>query len=229
MLALAACASAPPVRLDPPPQTPHALAIVPGCPNLDDGTPSYCELGRAGWAAMLYRHGFVRAFVVSGGAVHSPYVEAETLATIMIALGVPRERIWLDPYALHTDENMWNGLQIARRLGVHDLAVASNGSQALSGCLFISDWGAQCTALGMNLEAMNRELKPEAARLRQLPMRRIDDWHDMGEQERARERRLGRVRPPSWVLYPFLSYLRAIGHPWQAIGPDPPPLLQLPP
>src|SRR6185369_1401839 len=98
----------------PPVRPPYDVVIIPGCPSEADGALSLCQLSRALWGALLWERGDTRAFITSGAAVHSPYVEAEALAAALAALGVPAEHIYLEPNALHTDENMYNSLQIAR-------------------------------------------------------------------------------------------------------------------
>src|SRR3954467_14171611 len=81
-------------------RAPFDVVIVPGCPSLDDGAMSPCQMSRAVWASILWKRGVASSFITSGSAVHSPYVEAEALAAGMVALGVPPERIWLEPNAL---------------------------------------------------------------------------------------------------------------------------------
>ena len=54
------------------PAVPFDAVVVPGCPSQDDGSPSYCQLGRAGHAALLWKGGWTRNFIVSGSDVHTP-------------------------------------------------------------------------------------------------------------------------------------------------------------
>src|SRR6478736_10236582 len=96
------------------PPAPFDAVVVPGCPSELDGSLSRCQMARAVWAARLWERGWARNFITSGSAVYTPFVEAEALAAALVALGVPPDRIWLEPNALHTDENMVYSLQIAR-------------------------------------------------------------------------------------------------------------------
>src|SRR6266436_4754403 len=50
---------------------PFDAVIVPGCPSLDDGALSPCQMSRAVWAAILWRRGVAASFITSGAAVHS--------------------------------------------------------------------------------------------------------------------------------------------------------------
>ena len=69
--------------------------IVPGCPAKPDGALSTCQSRRATWAALLWERGYAHHFITSGAAAQNPFVEAESLAAAMAALGVPAERIYL--------------------------------------------------------------------------------------------------------------------------------------
>ena len=55
------------------------VAIVPGCPTLPDGRLSDCQWRRAVWAHHLYEQGLARHFITSGGAAHTPHVEATAI------------------------------------------------------------------------------------------------------------------------------------------------------
>jgi vancomycin permeability regulator SanA len=225
LLFLVACA---PSRflLNEAPAQPFDAVIVLGCPNNDDGSLSRCQLGRAGLAALIWQRGQARYFITSGGSVHTPYVEAEAIAEAMVVLGVPAERILLEPNALHTDENVWNGFQIAKLLGLSRIAVASNGGHAEWACQMLEDYGAQnCRAIPMVMGDLEKLMPPFDARLKQVRSRKIDPWVPMAEQELAREQRTGRSRPASMFLYPMLAYLRWIDKPWRPIGPEKPALV----
>ncbi len=201
------------------PSEPYDVLVVPGCPVLKDGTPSRCLLGRAAWAALLYQRGWTRHLIASGGAVHSPFVEAEMLATIMTDLGVPADRIVIEPHALHTDENMFNALQISRALGFQRIGVASDPAQAAYGCRMMIDWTETCAGFAMDMPALEAFLTPNLDRLRGLRVRQVDDFISIDERERLRQQRTGRSRPPSLFLYPMLGYMAWIGKPWMPITP----------
>jgi hypothetical protein len=181
-------------------------------------------MARAVWAARLWERGWARNFITSGSAVYTPFVEAEALAAALVALGVPPDRIWLEPNALHTDENMVYSLQIARALGWQRLAVASNA--AALDCLMMQDWGGDCRAFELDLswvksrhEALGRPLE----RVRSRPARQFVPKE---ERERALAAASGRHRPPSYVLYLGLAFLRSNGEHWIPPGlPARPPLV----
>lgn len=221
LLLLGGCAAH--YEVKPTAATRFDAVIVPGCPSEDDGSLSPCQMSRAVWAAILWQRGLAGAFITSGAAVHSPYVEADALATAMAALGVPADRIWIEPNALHTDENMYYSLQIARALGFRTLAVASQKGHAAWSCRMLEDWGQRgCGAFSVDMDAIRaRDRRPLLARLR---MKAARAWVPLEEQERLRAAASGRHRPPSYLLYPFLGWLRLNGERWIPYAPERPPL-----
>ncbi len=155
------------------PRAPFDVVVVPGCPGRSDGGLSPCQARRAVWAAVLWEQGLASHIMTSGAAVHSPYVEAEGLAAGIAAMGVPPERIYLEPDALHTDENMYDSLRIARALGFRRLAVASEGMQAGGGCRMIRDFGQECTSLSMEHCLVARRRDAAAAVLARVRAQRV--------------------------------------------------------
>ncbi|HEY2745797.1 MAG TPA: YdcF family protein [Polyangia bacterium] len=220
LLLLAGCAAHYEVR--PTATTRFDAVIIPGCPSEDDGSLSRCQMSRAAWGAILWRRGVAGAFITSGAAVHSPYVEADAIAAGMVALGVPAERIWLERDALHTDENMYFSLRIVRALGWHTVAVASQKGHAAWSCRMLEDWGLDhCGAFSVDMDAVIASHPLE--RLRAVKTDAARAWLPLAVRERAIAKRTGRRRPPSYFLYPLLGWLRINGERWiPALPPGPP-------
>jgi len=202
----------------------YDAVIIPGCPSEEDGSLSLCQMSRAAWAAILWQRGVTGAFITSGGAVHSRYVEADAIAAGMAALGVPADRIFIEPDALHTDENMYFSLRIARALGFRRLAVASQKGHAAWSCRMLEDWGqTTCGAFSVDMDPVHAS--HPAARLRAVRTPPVADWQPLAERERAIARKTGRHRPPSYFLYPMLGLLRLNGERWIPYAPPGPPPL----
>lgn len=205
---------------------PFDAAIVLGCPSQSDGRPTLCQLGRALQASLLWKNGSVRNFITSGAAVHTPYVEAEAMAAIMVAAGVPAEHIYLDPNALHTDENVYNGLQIAKRLGWQRLAVLSDRGHSAFGCEFLSSFGSTCVALSVDraaVRALHQQLGAAIDDVRTLP---DPAYRPLADRERAIFEQTGRKRPPSFLLYPAIAIMRTNGETWVPNAPASVPILR---
>jgi hypothetical protein len=189
------------------PAAPFDAVIVPGCPSEADGSPSFCQLGRAGEAALLWRHGWATHFIVSGSAVHSPYVEAEAIAQAMTVLGVPPERIVLERDALHTDENVYYSLRVAGELGFDTLAIASNEPFGSWMCGLMTTWGHACSSIDMDVPALRKFMPPFDARLHALRAPRVENWEPLDRREARIAKITGHARPPSFVFYPLYGVL----------------------
>lgn len=194
---------------------PFDVLVVPGCPSNEDGTVSLCQKARALAAADLWQRGQVARVIVSGAAVHNRYVEAEAMAIVMAAAGVPADRIYLEREALHTDENMYLSLRIARALGARTLAVVSSLGHAAWSCEMMASWGQACGAYGVDLEAVKARDRALGAALEGLRTKAESPWLPLDERERRRAREVGRVRrPPSALLYPMLAIMRTNDEAW---------------
>lgn len=209
------------------PAQPFDAIIVPGCPNAPDGRLSTCQVRRAMWAAILWQRGYARHFITSGAAVTSPFVEAEALAAAMVLFGVPAERIFLEPNALHTDENVYNSLQIARIVGFTWLAIASDSGQAVGACQMLEYWHPQCGAFTMDDSLVTQRLRDFASVLSGIRSRAVADFVPLSQRERERARKSGRQpRPPSYILYPLMLLRKGLGmRAWQPFTPDVIPLV----
>lgn len=205
---------------------PLDVVIVPGCPSADDGSLTLCQKARALWAALVWERGLADRFIVSGSAVHSPYVEAEALAAAMSALGVPADRIYLEPDALHTDENMAYSLRTAGALGARRVGVASNRGQAGWSCDMLVAWGQpSCVSLSMDLDAVKARHRAAPGVLEAVRTPRVPGWIPLDERERRDFARTGRRRPPSYLLYPFAWWERLQGGTWRPTPPRRKPLV----
>jgi uncharacterized SAM-binding protein YcdF (DUF218 family) len=95
----------------------YDAALVLGCPANKDGTASLCERCRVKSAVRLYRRGVVGKVIFSGGAAHSPHVEADVMADLAVGRGVPEQDVLREGRALTT----WQNVRFARALldGIH--------------------------------------------------------------------------------------------------------------
>jgi hypothetical protein len=117
---------------------------------------------------------------------------------------------------------MYFSLQIARALGFARLAVASQRGHAAWGCHMLLDWGQACGAVSVDLEAvMAAGARPRLERLRTA---RVPGWQPLPVVEHELAARTGRVRPPSFLLYPHIGYLRLNGERWIPAAPVQPSL-----
>jgi uncharacterized SAM-binding protein YcdF (DUF218 family) len=73
---------------------------------------------RARCAAELYKRGLVPKLLLSGGPVSTATSEAEQMAEVLVAAGVPRERLLLEPESRNTFENVERTVAMLQREGL---------------------------------------------------------------------------------------------------------------
>lgn len=148
----------PKAALDGPESVTVDVIIVPGCPTELDGHLSTCQWRRAVWAAHLYELGISKTFITSGGAAYTPFIEAESIARGMEALGVPHDRVFRETQALHTDQNAGYGIAIAERLGFVNVGMASDPGQTEGMCSMAARWGWDCASFPMDYKLVDARI-----------------------------------------------------------------------
>jgi uncharacterized SAM-binding protein YcdF (DUF218 family) len=102
--------------------------IVPGYP-FSDGKWNRLMKGRIYWAKFLYDNGIAENIIFSGGAVYTPYIEAEIMAMYAEKIGIDRKNIFTETMAQHSTENVYYSYKKARKLGFRKIALASDPFQ----------------------------------------------------------------------------------------------------
>lgn len=146
------------VRLDDENRTAYDAVIVSGFPfDSEEGRLNPFQHMRLFWAYHLYVTGETKNIIVSGGAVHTPYVEAEVFALYLKKLGVNPRHIIIENQAEHSTENVFYSLELAKHHGFEKVALATDPMQSrmISYLLRDSDVDidylpADLKALGMN-------------------------------------------------------------------------------
>lgn len=108
--------------------TPHRFdaIIVPGYPYQPDEKMNAIYKMRLHWAAELYRTDRTEKIIVSGSAVHSPYVEAKIFSLYLQEMGVKADDIIIEDQAEHSLENVFYSLNLAQQNGLKNVAVATD-------------------------------------------------------------------------------------------------------
>ncbi len=89
------------------------VAVVFGARVYADGELSDAVADRVRTAAQLYRQGFVKHLVFSGGPGDGPIHETEAMRTMALDLGVPTTAIKLDREGLNTEATVRNTTMLA--------------------------------------------------------------------------------------------------------------------
>ncbi|RYY22926.1 MAG: YdcF family protein, partial [Chitinophagaceae bacterium] len=100
----------------------------PGVP-FENNSWSRVMKGRVYWAKHLYDKGIAKNIIFSGGAVYSPYAEAEIMALYATELGIPKTNVFAETRAEHSTENLFYSYKMARKMGFKTIALASDPFQ----------------------------------------------------------------------------------------------------
>lgn len=104
----------------------YDAVIIPGYPFDPEGKMNAIYRMRLAWAFELYETGRTQYIILSGGAVHSPYVEAEIFAMYLMGKGIPADALILERNAEHSMENVFYSMEIAEKYGFEKVAVATD-------------------------------------------------------------------------------------------------------
>jgi uncharacterized SAM-binding protein YcdF (DUF218 family) len=102
--------------------------IVLGSPADGDGNPSPHQLARVTEAVREYERGVAPRLIVTGGAAHNRFVEAEVMARTAHAEGIPEAAIVEEPRAKDTIENACYSAEIMKEHGWRSAEVVSSAS-----------------------------------------------------------------------------------------------------
>src|SRR5580698_9405246 len=104
------------------------VLIVLGYPADADGNPAPVELERVTEAVDEYERGVAPRMIITGGAAHNQYVEADVMARVAEAQGIPAGAIVEERTALDTLQNTCDSLKIMRLHGWESAEVVSSPS-----------------------------------------------------------------------------------------------------
>lgn len=105
---------------------PYDAIIVPGYPFSPNGKMNPIYKVRLFYAYHMYKTGKTKNIIVSGSAVHTPYVESKVYALYLIELGIDPDDIIIEDRAEHSLENVFYSMEIAKENGFDRVAVVSD-------------------------------------------------------------------------------------------------------
>jgi uncharacterized SAM-binding protein YcdF (DUF218 family) len=100
--------------------------IVLGTPADRDGNPTPELLDRVSEGVREYERGVAPHLILTGAAAHNHFVEAEVMARVAQAQGVPASVIFQEPHALDTIQNACYSNRILLNHGWHSAEVVSS-------------------------------------------------------------------------------------------------------
>jgi uncharacterized SAM-binding protein YcdF (DUF218 family) len=102
--------------------------VILGTPADSDGNPTPELLDRITEGVHEYEHGVAPRLIVTGAAAHNRFVEADVMAGVARAQGVPASSIFEEPQALDTIQNACYSTRILKAHGWHSVEVVSSAS-----------------------------------------------------------------------------------------------------
>jgi uncharacterized SAM-binding protein YcdF (DUF218 family) len=118
--------------------------IVLGNPPDAEGNPTPVQLARVTEAVHEYERGVASHLILTGGPTRHSYVEAEVMARVAEAQGVPASSIAVEPQALDTMQNACYSVRIMKAHGWRSAEVISSISHLPRAGLIFSrlpiDW-----------------------------------------------------------------------------------------
>jgi len=100
--------------------------IVLGTPADSDGNPTPELLDRVTEGVREYQRGVAPRIIVTGGAAHNRFTEAEAMARVAESQGVPAAQIVAEPHALDTIQNACYSSRILASHGWRSAEVISS-------------------------------------------------------------------------------------------------------
>jgi uncharacterized SAM-binding protein YcdF (DUF218 family) len=113
--------------------------LVLGTPADSDGNPTPEMLDRVSEAVREYERGIAPRLILTGGAAHNRFVEAEAMARVAQAQGVPASVILEEPYAQDTIQNACYSASILKAHGWSSAEIVSSPSHLPRAAIMVSN------------------------------------------------------------------------------------------
>jgi uncharacterized SAM-binding protein YcdF (DUF218 family) len=102
--------------------------VVLGTPADDDGNPTPSQLARVNEAVHEYERAVAPRLILTGGAAHNRFVEAQVMAQAAHARGIPESAIFVEPEAKDTIQNACYAVRIMKTHGWRSAEVVSEAA-----------------------------------------------------------------------------------------------------
>jgi len=101
--------------------------LVLGTPADDDGNPTPQQLSRVTEAVREYERGVAPRIVFTGGPAHNQFAEADVMARVAAAQGIPPSAIFVENKAQDTIQNVCYSARLMGNHGWRSAEVVSSG------------------------------------------------------------------------------------------------------
>lgn len=117
--------------------------VVLGSPADADGNPTPTELARVDEAVREYERGVAPRIILSGGAAHNRFVEAEVMARAAEAEGIPSGALVVEGRSTDTIQNVCYAARIMKAHGWRSAEVVSEAEHLPRAGLILSRTGLE--------------------------------------------------------------------------------------
>lgn len=114
--------------------------VVLGTPTLDDGSPSPEQRERTEEGVREFKAGVAPVLLMTGGAAHNHFVEAEAMKKLAVSEGVPADAVIVEGQAQDTIQNIFYSDRILEAHHWHAIEVVSSPSHLPRAALILSHW-----------------------------------------------------------------------------------------
>jgi uncharacterized SAM-binding protein YcdF (DUF218 family) len=101
--------------------------LVLGTPADDDGNPTPEQLARVNAAVRDYDRGVAPRLIFTGGAAHNKHVEADVMAGVAAAQGIPPSAIFVETKATNTIQNACYTERLMKEHGWRSAEIVTSG------------------------------------------------------------------------------------------------------
>jgi uncharacterized SAM-binding protein YcdF (DUF218 family) len=137
--------------------------VLLGTPADSDGNPTPEMLDRISEGVHEYQRGIAPRLIVTGAAAHNQFVEADVMARVAHAQGVPESHIFEEIHALDTIQNACNSNRLLADHDWHSAEVISSAAHLPRAAMIFSEVSsANGTNLQWRVHAAPANLTPGA-------------------------------------------------------------------
>jgi uncharacterized SAM-binding protein YcdF (DUF218 family) len=142
-----------------------AIVVLGGGTRMRAYPRAIAEVNEAGdrllYAARLYREGVAPYLLLSGGRAAisgtAPVPEAETMAELLVEIGVPREALWLESSSRNTHENAVEALSILKQRGVERIVLVTSASHMPRSMAVFAQTGLEVIPAAADFQAVQED------------------------------------------------------------------------
>lgn len=150
--------------------------IVLGTPARPDGTPSPEQRERVLEGIREYRAGVAPHLIMTGGAAHNHFVEADVMAAFARSQGVPGDAILEEGHAQNTIQNIYYAAQIMHSRGWNSAEIVSSPYHLGRAALITEAFDSRQPTLRIDWRTHAARWPPEYGFASKMTLNSVEAW-----------------------------------------------------